>query len=336
MGIKGYVMNIQPFSVNDGDGIRTAVFLAGCPLRCKWCSNPEGFTAEPKVGWYESRCIGCGACEAVCPEGIGIDMNAKSAAVSPGSSDETLALDRTRCTACGKCVDLCPTEARSNMASLMDADEVLKQIQKHRIFYSYSGGGVTFSGGEATSQIEFLDYLSEQIYDMGFNMAIETCCMFDWEKASPILARMDQIFADLKLMDSERHREWTGVSNEKILENIVRLGSIAGLGNISKYASIAETEKGPNNQGPEIIIRIPVVGGVNDDEDNIRSSAGFVHKHLPHAKMELLPYHELGTIKYRALGIPYEQQGLYAPGKEDMNRLRAIVNEEGVALADFR
>ena len=310
MGIKGYVMNIQPFSVNDGDGIRTTVFLAGCPLRCKWCSNPEGFTAEPKVGWYESRCIGCGACELACPEGIGIDMDKTSA--------------RSRCTACGKCVDVCPTEARSHMASLMSAEEVLKQIQKHRIFYSYSGGGVTFSGGEATSQMEFLDYLTEQIYDMGFSIAIETCCMFNWEQLAPVLARMDQIFADIKLMDNERHIEWTGVSNEKILDNIVKMGSLSG------------ENQDIGNRGPEIIIRIPVVGGVNDDEDNIRSTAAFVHEHLPQAKMELLPYHELGTIKYRALGIPYEQMRLHAPGKEEMNRFRAIVDKEGIALADFR
>lgn len=291
-------MNIQPFSVNDGNGIRTTVFLAGCPLRCKWCSNPEGFTAESKVGWYESRCIGCGACEAACPEGIAINL-----------------LERERCTACGKCVDACPTEARSYMVSLMDADEVLNQIQKHRIFYSYSGGGVTFSGGESTTQIEFLDYLSKRIYDMGFSMAIETCCMFEREQVAPILSRMDQVFADIKLLDSERHRAWTGVSNVKILDNIKKLDDVIDA---------------------EIIIRIPVVGGVNDDEDNIRGTAAFVHEYLPKAKMELLPYHELGTIKYKALGISYEQRDLRVPTKEEMNRLRAIVDEEGVVLADFR
>lgn len=297
--MKGYVMQLQPFSVNDGDGIRTTIFLAGCPLRCKWCANPEGFGTSELVGWYQRKCIGCGACVNACPQGIGIDLNA----------------ERDKCISCGRCVDACPADARSRMVTLTDADEVLSQVHKHRLFYSYSGGGITFSGGEATAQPEFLDYLSEKLYDMGYSMDIETCGMFDWDKVSHILARMDLIFMDLKMMDPDRHRKYTGVSNERILQNIANL---AGL------------------EGPEIVIRIPVIGGVNDDKENIRMSAAYVREHVPAAKMELLPYHRYGAVKYEALGFPYEHPEFSTPSRAEMDRLRQVVRDEGVTVADFR
>lgn len=298
MSVKGYILQVQPFSVNDGDGIRTTVFLAGCPLRCRWCSNPEGFRREPLVGWYARRCIGCKRCAEVCPEGIGIDLN----------------LQRDRCTACGKCVEVCPKQARTWMVREADAEEILQEIQTHRLFYSMSGGGVTFSGGEATSQPEFLDCLTKRIYDMGYSMDLETCGYFDFDSVRDSLARMDLIFMDLKHMDSARHEQLTGVPNEKILENIRRLGELPG----------------------QAVIRIPVIGGANDDEENIRRSASFVRENLPKARMELLPYHTFGTIKYEALGLPYDHPEFTRPDAEHMQRLRKIVEEEGVTLADFR
>lgn len=328
MSIKGYVMDIQPFSVNDGDGIRSTIFMAGCPLRCQWCSNPEGFVQHELIGWHMRKCIGCGECANVCPEGIGIDLNK----------------DRSKCTACGKCTSCCPTGARTYMVRLTDADDVLKDIQKHRLFYMQSGGGISFSGGEATSQPEFLKYLVDNIYDMGYNMAIETSGMFDWDmpekyvgsaasegsKSSDtdqknsfvaqkseivsILEKMDMIFMDLKFIDKDRHIKYTGVSNEKILANIAHL----------------------KNLNAEAVIRIPVIGGINDDEDNIRRSAAYVHEHLPDASIELLPYHEFGRIKYEALGIEYDKSGFSRPSKERMEYLKRIISEDGVKLADFR
>jgi len=235
MGEKGYIMQLQPFSVNDGDGIRTTIFLAGCPLRCRWCSNPEGFTAQEKIGWHHRKCIGCGACADVCPQGIGINMNTASEARRQAAADSqavptgtAAGLERDRCIACGACTEACPVDARTKMVTLTDADDILRQIQKHRLFYSYSGGGVTFSGGEATTQTELLDYLSREIYDMGYSMDLETCGMFDWDKVSHILIRMDLIFMDLKMMDPEKHRRYTGVTNERILENISNLGRLNG------------------------------------------------------------------------------------------------------------
>ena len=296
--MKGYIMDIQPFSVNDGDGIRTTIFMAGCPLRCRWCSNPEGFSAKPLTGWFVRKCIGCGTCIGSCPQGICIDLNP----------------EREKCTACGKCAENCPTGARSMMVREMDADDILKEIQKHRLFYSQSGGGITFSGGEATLQTDFLRYLSGEIYDMGYSMDIETSGYFDFDEVRDILGRMDLIFMDLKIFDDDLHREYTGVSNRLILDNIARLAELS-------------TEK---------VIRIPVIGGVNDNEDNIRASAKYVHLVLPEARMELLPYHEFGKIKYEAAGIPYAGQDFFRPSAERMDELRKIVQEEGVTPADFR
>lgn len=300
-------MQIQPFSVNDGEGIRTNIFMAGCPLRCRWCSNPEGFEQKELIGWHKRKCIGCGACAAVCPQGIGIDMDALTNGEVTGHD---------RCISCGACVRACPEEARAGMVTLMDADDVIREVMKHRLFYSYSGGGVTFSGGEATSQPEFLDYVSKELYDSGLSIDLESCGYFDFESVRPALERMDLIFMDLKHMDPELHRQNTGVSNERILENIARLGSL--------------------KQEPEIVIRIPVIGGVNNSEENIAASAAYVHDVLPDAKMELLPYHSLGRIKYEAIGMPFGQEDFYTPDKEEMKKLRGIAAAQGIEITDYR
>ena len=292
-------MQIQPFSVNDGEGIRSNIFMAGCPLRCRWCSNPEGFEQKELVGWYRRRCIGCGACVAVCPKGIGIGME-----------------ERNECIACGACAKACPAEARTRMVTLTEADDVIREVMKHRLFYSYSGGGVTFSGGEATSQPGFLDYVSRELYDAGISIDLDSCGYFDFDLVWPSLERMDLIFMDLKHMDPEVHRKYTGVSNELILENIAKLGSL--------------------QSRPETVIRIPVIGGVNNSEENISASAAYVHDVLPDARMELLPYHSLGRIKYEAIGMPFDQDGFYTPDKDEMKKLRSIAAAQGPKIADYR
>jgi pyruvate formate lyase activating enzyme len=213
------------------------------------------------------------------------------------------------------------------MVTLMDADDVIKEVHRHRLFYSYSGGGVTFSGGEATSQPVFLDCLSRELYDSGYSIDLESCGYFDFERVRPSLERMDLIFMDLKHMDPELHRKYTGVSNELILENIARLGTL-------RYP--AEGSDSGNGTAPEIVIRIPVIGGVNNSEENIAASAAYVHEVLPEARMELLSYHSLGRIKYEAIGLPFDQEDFYTPDKAEMKKLRSIAAAQGVVIADYR
>ncbi len=296
--MKGYLMQMQPFSVNDGDGIRTTIFLAGCPLHCKWCANPEGLHQQPLIGFYARQCIGCGACAAACPKGIGIDLNR----------------EREKCIGCGACAAVCPKGARKALVSLADADEIIREVARHQLFYRSSGGGITFSGGEATAQPALLDYLSSHLYDMGFSLDLESCGYFAFDEVRSSLERMDLIFMDLKHMDPILHEKFTGVSNARILENIKRLAELSA----------------------RVVIRIPTIEGVNADEENIRKSGEFIKKYLPDAEMELLPYHKFGFGKYEALGMALPDAAFGTPTKKKMERLKGILREIGISLADFK
>lgn len=347
---KGYVMDVQPFSVNDGDGIRTTIFLAGCPLRCKWCSNPEGFFKSELVGWHKRKCIGCGECSRVCPKGIGINMNQGRCLGNgygiTGHTDAKIVTNHSSlfdgCGACGRCVDVCPVGARVFMVREMTADEVIEKVQRHRLFYMQSGGGVTFSGGEATSQSEFLDCLSERIYDLGYDMALETSGYFEFDKLRPVLERMDLIFMDLKIFDDEKHKEYTGVSNALIKENIAKVARLI-YGETSELDDQESSNEpiGPGNGNRDnsegkLVVRIPVIGGVNDDAENIEQTARFVREHAPGAQIELLPYHEFGRIKYEAIGIEYEHPEFTRPKKEKINQLKDLLSNYGIEIADYR
>ena len=254
--------------------------------------------ADGKPAVNESKCIGCGACAAVCPKGIGIDLNA----------------EREKCVSCGACVAACPKGARKALVSLADADEIIAEAAKHQLFYRNSGGGITFSGGEATAQPELLEYLSSRLYDMGFSLDIESCGYFEFERVRSSLERMDLIFMDLKHMDSALHEKFTGVPNERILENIKQLAELSA----------------------RVVSRIPTIEGVNADEENIRKSGEFVMKYLPRAEMELLPYHKFGFGKYEALGIDLPDAAFGTPTKEKMEHLKGILREIGISLADFK
>ncbi|MBQ8920381.1 MAG: glycyl-radical enzyme activating protein [Acidaminococcaceae bacterium] len=300
MNIKGRILQLQHYSVNDGDGIRTIVFFAGCPLHCRWCANPEGLQARNRIMYIASRCIGCGRCTAVCPLQIGCDLNA------PG--------ERDKCIGCGACVKACLEHARKNTVTDWTVQQVLDWLEKNLLFFRESGGGVTYSGGECTQQPEFLAALVRAVYDMGLNQAIETSGYFPLEKLQPTLDLLDLLFIDIKHMDRDKHRQFTGVDNGLILQNIAALGE----------------------QGKNIIIRVPAIMGVNGDEENIRNTARFVRQHLPNPKMELLPYHSYGADKYTQLGLPYEEDALRRPTEEELARLRQVIEAEGVETVSFR
>lgn len=241
-------MQMQNFSVNDGEGIRTVIFLAGCPLHCMWCANPEGLNQKnPMTRWVET-------------------------------------------------------------------EEIASAIERQSIFYRFSGGGVTFSGGEATAQPDFLRELTNRFYDEGYNLAIETCGQFDFKAIEPILKKMDLIFMDLKQIDSEQHRRFTGVGNSRILENIERTARL----------------------GVPMVVRIPVIIGVNADEKSMRDAFVFLRDHAPSVSLELLPYHRYGESKYDALGLARPDSRFEIPSEERMQELRDTACSFGLNVVSYK
>lgn len=244
----GYLMQLQNFSVNDGDGIRTIVFMAGCPLRCAWCANPEGQTC-------------CNA-----------------------------------------------------MTHWAETADILAKIRQQEIFYRYSGGGVTFSGGEATTQPQFLAELVDALYDDGISLALETCGQFDFAALRPVLEKMDLIFMDLKHPDSQAHRRFTGLGNEVILQNLQKAAAL----------------------GVPMVVRIPTIVGVNADDATMQRAFAFISKYCPGARVELLPYHRYGEAKYDTLGLP-RPAAFAAPTKAQLDHWEELAAKKyGIEVASFK
>jgi pyruvate formate lyase activating enzyme len=295
--MKNIVIEIQRWSVSDGPGTRTVVFLKGCPLHCPWCANPESQDRQPQIGIFPSRCVECLACTRECPEEVAIP--AKKGAFSGD-----------RCAQCGKCIEVCHSGARAWLGEEMSATQLIQIIKKDMVFYRKSSGGVTFSGGEPLSQPEFLKTVIEGCQKLGIHVAIETCGFFNWESVEDTVRLADFVLFDIKHMDDKTHRAITGVANKRILENakkIVRLDR-------------------------PMVIRIPVIPSINDSKANIRATAKFVRDELPSALgIELLPYHKLGLSKYAALGLDYKLHHIQPPGDTHMEILRDLVTAEGVS-----
>lgn len=294
---KGIVTEIQRWSLDDGEGIRTTVFLKGCPLRCAWCHNPETHKTGLELAYRRAACLLCGKCVVICSR--------KALSFSP----KGIVIDRNQCNACGSCVANCPGGAMSITGRVMSTAEVMDIIERDAVFYRSSGGGATFSGGEPTAQKEFLEALAEGCESLGIGTAIETAMYFEWEEIEPILKKMDMIFADLKFMDSNRHKEWTGVGNEIILENLRKASAL----------------------GKRIVIRIPLMKDVNDTEENMRSTAEFINNHLSVERVELLPYHKFGKDKYASLNKPFLDD-LQRPSDERISQIIEIFENIGVSI----
>lgn len=293
----GVVSEIERWALDDGPGIRTLVFLKGCPLRCQWCANPESQIGERQIGILSQKCIDCGNCTAVCPNGVAL-------AASQGGFK-----DRRLCAKCGKCIEACPSGAREWIGEYMSVDQVMDIIRKDMAFYRRSGGGVTFSGGEPLFQPDFLRHLLKRCNALGINTALETCGYFRWEASQDILRSVGLVFLDIKHMDQGMHEKVTGVSNKLILENAAKIAR----GNIP------------------LVIRIPVVPSLNDSHGNIRATADFVRRELASAVgIQLLPYHRLGIMKYEALGLTYELDNIETSSEEEMALLREVISEAGV------
>ena len=267
--VRGRVFDVQRFSLHDGPGIRTVVFLKGCPLRCAWCANPESQRPGPQIAWFENLCAGCGRCAAACPRGaIALD----------GGRPRT---DRRACAACGECAAACARGARRLLGRDVTVDEVMAEVRRDAPFFRRSGGGVTFSGGEPLAQPAFLLECLRRCRRWGYHTALETCGQTSWDDLREVAALADLILYDLKLVDPLRHEQLTGVRNELILENLERL----------------------LDQGAAVTVRVPVVPGANDDRESLDALAAFVASHTAVRRVELLPCHALGAHKYAALDL---------------------------------
>jgi pyruvate formate lyase activating enzyme len=295
--MSGMVFNVMRYALHDGPGIRTVVFLKGCPLACQWCHNPESQGSRPELMITVKRCTGCGDCLTACPTGAAVLVDGV-----PGATKA--------CTACGQCVDACLVGARTITGRTMTVAEVMSELVRDRVFFEESGGGVTFSGGEPFMQPAFLRSLLEACQDEGISTAVETCGMTDQGELLGMADKVDLFLYDVKLMDTTRHGEATGVGNETILTNL---------------ATLAEAHA-------HVIIRFPVIPGFNDDNENVDLVVAMMRRLGLH-DIDLLPYHRIGTDKYRRLGRPYELAELQPPSAETMEDIRRIFADAGIEVS---
>jgi len=296
---KGMVYNIQGYSIHDGPGIRTTVFLKGCPLNCDWCSNPESKLPHAEIVINNNRCINCGRCIEVC------HRNAIS------FRKEVLMFEREKCDFCLECAKACPTKAIERVGRCYTAHELIKEIEADRLFFINSGGGVTFSGGEPLFQADFLLRVLHLCKKHDVHTALDTCGFVPWEVMEESLNYVDLMLYDLKHLDDHVHKMGTGAGNKRIIENLLRA------------ADAGKTR---------IWIRIPVIPGFNDNHESMEAIAELVSS-LNNGgveKVSLLPYHELGAAKYERLGLEYPYKGRNAPEEEKILQFKELFGSAGI------
>lgn len=294
---ESLIFDIKRYAINDGPGIRVVVFFKGCNLHCAWCHNPESISGKVEKMYTQSRCIKCGSCVEVCPE------NAITL------TSEGISTDPDRCLLCGKCAGVCPAKAIELSGKTMSVNQIMEIIEKERIFFDQSGGGVTFSGGEPLLHKEMLIELLGECSKRGIHTAVDTAGNVKTETILEVATRTNLFLYDLKLMDTGLHKQWTNAGNKLILHNL---------------KAIAET-------GAEIIIRIPLIGGVNDGIENIEQTAKFISGLAGAVKeVHLLPYHNIAKHKYRKLGNEQGFENLKEPGKESQLNAIAKFAEYGI------
>jgi len=295
------IFQIQRLSVNDGEGIRTTVFFKGCNLRCRWCANPESWHFEPQLMFLPHKCVSCGACVSACPRQANWQDEAG-----------TLHFNSSSCTLCGSCINICPAQARQQMGKSMSIDAVISELKKDYLFYAESGGGVTFSGGEPYLHPEYLAQLTNACHALGIDTCSESCGFFDFDTVSKLIADMDALFFDIKIMNTAKHKHYTGQSNDVILENIAKASAI----------------------NKNITVRVPVIADVNDDYVNMHAMCKFLTQKTSIRRVELLSYHKLGLEKMTALGMPAII--FHPPTEQRLEELKEIIADYGIENVSYK
>lgn len=291
------VTSIQKYSIHDGDGIRTTIFFKGCPLTCTWCHNPETQSYQKQTTHDLEKCVSCGSCMKACPKQAIYENQYR------------ILTDFNKCNSCGVCLDYCVLNLREIMGTEYTIEELTAQIKKDEMFYEESGGGVTLSGGEVMTQnMDYIEALIRAINRQGISITVDTCGYAPYANFARILPFVNTFLYDIKAMDSAIHKQYTGVGNELILENLNKLSS----------------------EGARIFIRIPLIKEVNGTEQEMELIINYLKQHaINPAQVNLLPYHNTGSGKYNKLGQEYEGTDLHAPVPDEMEQFATLFKQAG-------